>query len=217
MNKTEMIIVRHGKTVWNEEGRFQGQQDSPLTATGIRQAEALAERLKRENFSVIYASDLGRVTHTAEIIARKTGHHIITNPSLRERSFGIFEGFTKEEIAEKDPQEFERFSTLGYKYVPPGGESIDDVSRRVMRYLNDLAGKHPNDRFLVVTHGGIIGRLFRIVFNLPTEATRRFRVANAGINIFTYEEENWHLETWGDIAHLRDGTAFKETGEALWT
>lgn len=217
MKRTEMIIVRHGKTLWNEEGRFQGQQDSPLTNLGTRQAEALGERLKQESFSVIYASDLGRVMHTANIIAQNTNRNIIENKSLRERSFGIFEGFTKNEIAEKFPNDFRRFSEDGYKYVPPGGESIETVSRRLMACLNNLAEQHNGERFLVVTHGGIIGRFFRIVFDLPMESPRRFRVANAGLNIFSFTNGHWSLETWGDTGHLRDGTAFQETGEALWT
>ena len=217
MKRTEMIIVRHGKTAWNEEGRFQGQMDSNLTDLGIRQAEALGERLKEEEFSAVYTSDLGRAAHTAELIAKQTGHQVTPNENLRERSFGIFEGYTKSEIAEKYPEDYTHFTTEGYAYVPPGGESIETVSTRLTNCLDQLAEEHSSGRFLVVTHGGIIGRFLRIVFGLQVESPRRFRVANAGLNIFTHDGSQWNLETWGYTGHLKNDAAFKETGEALWT
>ncbi len=77
-------MVRHGETQWNVESRIQGQGDSPLTASGLEQAEAIAGRLSSERFDVLVASDLGRAMQTAAAIARRCGHSIIPDPRLRE-------------------------------------------------------------------------------------------------------------------------------------
>ena len=95
--KTELILVRHGETVWNATGRIQGQGDSPLTERGIAQAQAVARRLQHEPFTTLYASHLGRVIETARYIAALTGHAITIDERLQERAYGIFEGLTYEE------------------------------------------------------------------------------------------------------------------------
>ena len=85
MQRTQVIIVRHGQTEWNIKGIRQGHLDSPLTHRGLAQAKALAKRLAREKFSLLYSSDLGRAVDTAREIANVTGHQIITDARLRER------------------------------------------------------------------------------------------------------------------------------------
>jgi broad specificity phosphatase PhoE len=74
MNSTKLIIIRHGETLWNVEDKKQGQLNSPLTALGIKQARALAQRLSEEAFTVLYSSDLGRAYETAEYIAARTNY-----------------------------------------------------------------------------------------------------------------------------------------------
>ena len=91
---TELLLVRHGETLWNQQGRMQGQHDSPLTTVGLQQAKQLAQRLKDASFTALYSSDLGRAHQTARCIADETGHEIVADRGLRERNFGIFEGLT---------------------------------------------------------------------------------------------------------------------------
>ena len=98
MQRTQIIIVRHGQTEWNIKGIRQGNLDSALTENGIAQAKALALRLAREKFSALYSSDLGRAVQTAEEIAALTGHEIVTDARLRERHLGIFQGLNGDEI-----------------------------------------------------------------------------------------------------------------------
>ncbi|MGZ5651565.1 MAG: histidine phosphatase family protein, partial [Usitatibacter sp.] len=81
---TRFIVVRHGQTQWNVESRIQGHRDSPLTAAGEAQAEAVAARLAAERFDVLISSDLGRARQTAERIARRCGHRVVTDTRLRE-------------------------------------------------------------------------------------------------------------------------------------
>ena len=107
---TEILLIRHGETLWNQQGRMQGQNDSPLTPTGLEQARKLARRLKDVAFTALYSSDLGRAHQTARCIADATGHEIIADRGLRERSFGIFEGLTNAEIQVRHPEDYALFA-----------------------------------------------------------------------------------------------------------
>ena len=83
MERTQLIIVRHGQTQWNLKLIRQGHLDSPLTEKGIAQAKALGERLAREAFTALYSSDLGRAVQTAQMVAETTGHKVVTDARLR--------------------------------------------------------------------------------------------------------------------------------------
>jgi 2,3-bisphosphoglycerate-dependent phosphoglycerate mutase len=202
MDRTQVIIVRHGQTQWNIKLIRQGHLDSPLTERGIAQAKALGERLTRETFSALYSSDLGRAVQTAQMIAVATGHKIVTDERLRERHLGIFQGLNGNEIREKYPEEYRLHRTLGPSYVIPGGESVEQQVARNVAFLNEIAVKHVGETIVVVTHGGVLSGLFRYTFSIPFDAPRRFEFTNAGLNVFNYEEGNWFLQTWGDISHL---------------
>ena len=207
MQRTQVIIVRHGQTEWNTRGIRQGHLDSELTEKGIIQAKALAQRLARERFSALYCSDLGRAVQTAKEIANITGHEIVTDARLRERSLGIFQGLSGEEIKAKHPDEYKLHRTLGPNYVIPGGESVRQQVDRNVTCLNQLAGKHQGEQIVVVTHGGVVSGFFRYTLSIPLEAPRRFEFVNAGLNIFFNEAGDWFLLTWGDVSHLAPGAA----------
>jgi probable phosphoglycerate mutase len=202
MDRAQIIIVRHGQTEWNIKGIRQGNLDSRLTEKGMAQAKALAQRLAREHFKALYSSDLGRAVQTAQEVASVTGHEIITDPRLRERHLGIFQGLSGEEIKQKHPEEYKLHRSLGPDYVIPGGESVKQQVVRNITYLNEIGSKHLGETIVVVTHGGVISGLFRHTFSIPFNAPRRFEFTNAGLNIFAYEEGNWFLLTWGDVSHL---------------
>jgi len=202
MDRTQVIIVRHGETEWNIKSIRQGNLDSRLTEKGMAQAKALAQRLARESFTTLYSSDLGRAVQTAEEVASVTGHEIITDPRLRERHLGIFQGLSGEEIKQKHPEEYKLHRSLGPDYVIPGGESVKQQVARNIAYLNEIGSRHLGETIVVVTHGGVISGLFRHTFSIPFNAPRRFEFTNAGLNIFAYDEGNWFLLTWGDVSHL---------------
>ncbi len=207
MERTQVIIVRHGQTEWNIANIRQGHLDSPLTEEGIAQAKALARRLTRERFSALYSSDLGRAMQTARIIAQATEHEVIPDSRLRERHLGIFQGLVSGEIKEKYPEEYKLHRSLGPDYVIPGGESIRQQVARNIAYLNEIAVKHSGETIVVITHGGVLSGLFRHTFSIPFEAPRRFEFTNAGLNVFVYEQGSWFLQTWGDLSHLANGAS----------
>ena len=207
MQRTQVIIVRHGETEWNIRGIRQGHLDSRLTTKGMAQAKALGARLGREKFTALYSSDLGRAVESAQAIANVTGHAIVTDERLRERHLGIFQGLNAEEINSKYPEERRLMRTEGPGYVIPGGESMVQQVARNIDCLNDLAAKHQGEQIVVVTHGGVVSGFFRHTLEISLEARRRFEFVNAGINVFAHEDGNWMLLTWGDVSHLAPGAA----------
>jgi 2,3-bisphosphoglycerate-dependent phosphoglycerate mutase len=205
MERTQLIIVRHGQTQWNLKLIRQGHLDSPLTEKGIAQAKALGERLAREVFTALYSSDLGRAVQTAKMVAETTGHKVVTDTRLRERHLGIFQGLNGDQIKEKHPEEYRLHRTMGPSYVIPGGESVEQQVARNVAYLTEIAANHLGETIVVVTHGGVLSGFFRHALSIPLEAPRRFEFMNASLNVFAYEEGNWMLRTWGDVSHLMSG------------
>jgi probable phosphoglycerate mutase len=205
---TRLILLRHGETQWNVEDRYQGQLDSPLTDTGRDQARALAERLALHNgIAALYSSDLGRAIETAEIIANRTNHTLVTHSGLRERNLGVFQGLTREQVKERWPNEFKLLRSSNVDYATPEGESSRGMTLRFVSALESLAAKHPGETIAAVTHGGALTSLFRHVLGIPAEAPRRFSRANASWNVFNYGRGKWVLETWGDVQHLENRLA----------
>ena len=140
---TTLLLVRHGETDWNAEGRLQGHTDRPLNDFGRRQAAALAERLADDDIDAVYASDLARARETAEILGNRLGLPVVTDPDLRERNWGNWEGLTG---SERDRVE----------YV---GEEREAHGERVIRAVRRIAEQHPGERIVVVTHGGSLRRI----------------------------------------------------------
>jgi probable phosphoglycerate mutase len=202
--KTELILIRHGETEWNSLGRLQGHQDSPLSAKGLRQADALGARLAAVSFHALYCSDLGRALETARRIAARTGHPVLQDPRLRERGLGILEGLTREEASQRHPEVFAGFSTGGPDFVVPGGESIVQRLRHAVECLEELGARHAGARLVVVTHGGVLSGLFRHCLGIPPGTPRAFSVLNASWSQFNYHQGSFRLVTWGDVNHLRD-------------
>lgn len=141
---TTLLLVRHGETDWNAQGRLQGQTDRPLSDYGRRQARQLGDQLESEKLEAIYASDLARARETAEIVGERLGLPIELDPDLREKDWGTWEGLT---AVERDRVEFV-------------GESTEAHQDRILRALRRISERHPGDgHVLVVTHGGSMRRV----------------------------------------------------------
>jgi probable phosphoglycerate mutase len=199
---TSFIILRHGETVENASGRWQGQLDGALTALGVAQASAAGRRLAGCAIDALYASDLGRTRHTAQLIAEHTGHTIQLDARLRERHFGVFQGLTMAEMTERYPQEWAAYSSHDPAYAPPGGESMHQLCERSLACFSELADRHAGGSVLVITHGGVLNCLLRTVLGLPFELPRRFSGRHTAFNRFVYSDKGGRLETWGDVSHL---------------
>jgi probable phosphoglycerate mutase len=202
---TQLILIRHGQTLWNEQRRMQGQSDSPLTETGVRQSRLLGHRLAHMQFTALYSSDTGRAHHTARNVAEITGHPVIVDSRLRERHFGVFEGLNGEEIQARYPEAYARFKNRDVAYVIPGGESTLAFRERALHCLNEIAARHAGESIVVITHGLVLDVIYRTAVGIPFEQRRTYDLVNAGINRFRYDAGAWHLEVWADGSHLNDG------------
>jgi broad specificity phosphatase PhoE len=147
---TDLLLVRHGETDWNAEGRLQGHTDRPLSDYGREQARRLAADLEAEDLEAIYASDLARARETAEIAGERLGLPVVLDPDLREKDWGNWEGLTS---VERDRVEF-------------AGESTEAHQERMLHALRRIAERHPAGRVLVVTHGGSMRRVQSTVLGL---------------------------------------------------
>ena len=141
---TTLLIARHGETAWNAEGRWQGHADIPLNARGRAQAFELAERLAPERIEAIYTSDLSRARDTADIVGARLGIPVVSDPDLREIDVGPIEGLTAEEAQHVE----------GWH-----GEPKEAHTARTLAAIDRIAGRHPHERVLIVTHGGSMRRV----------------------------------------------------------
>ena len=209
---TRFIVVRHGETRWNVERRVQGWGDSPLTANGLAQADAIGRRLARERFDLLVASDLGRARQTAERIAQHCGLSLALDERLRERSFGVGEGMNYDEIDRAYPAVFSRErETTDPDLVIPGGESRRQFHDRIRASFEALAREHDGRRVCVVTHGGVLATLYRIVHDIPVAHAHRVTISNASYNAVAFDADAWTLEAWDETDHLPGAAPFVES------
>ena len=159
-------ILRHGETDWNVMWKMQGQTDIPLNEKGLAQAKEAAERLKNKKYDAIYSSPLMRAYETARIIAEPHRLQIITDDRLKEMSFGEFEGTTPE-YDQINPNR-ELFFSAPEKYVPAGGETIDEAEQRCRDFLSDLKTA-PYENVLIVTHGALARAMIGAAKHVPHE------------------------------------------------
>ena len=200
---TELIVVRHGETHWNVEGRIQGYSaDSRLTERGVAQAKALGARLSTESIEALFSSDLGRTRETAQPVVDATGLAAEFDAALRERNYGVFEGRTYSEIEREFPEAWARFASRDPHFAAPGGESSAQFQERVVAAFESVASRAGGRRVAVVTHGGVLGALYRHAMKLPLDAPRSWTMHNASINRIRIEGRRWTLERWGDVSHL---------------
>ena len=210
---TEILLIRHGETLWNQQGRMQGQHDSPLTSLGLQQARRLASRMKGVSFTALYSSDLGRAYQTARCIADETAHDIVSEPDLRERSFGIFEGLTNAEIQMRYPDHYEPFARRDPSYAMPNGESATQFRDRCVGCLERLTERHAGETIVVVTHGLVLDALYRTACRMTLDVPRGFPLLNCSVNTFRHGSSGWIALAVCDVAHLagEDVTHFSNT------
>jgi glucosyl-3-phosphoglycerate phosphatase len=144
------VLLRHGQTIWNVEHRFQGHTDIPLDETGLAQAERVGGLLAALRADAIVSSDLSRAVATAQPLAKLTGLVVSVDKDLRERSGGLWEGLTDDEIRERYPRERATWS-------PPDGEAAEAVADRMTAALHRVADSiPPGGLAVVVSHGAAL-------------------------------------------------------------
>lgn len=179
---TRVLIARHGQTVSNREGRFCGHSETPLTALGIEQARALAQRLATTRVDAAYTSDFSRALDTAAIVLEGREITPAADPDLRELHYGEWEMQREREVARTHREEFRRMVTEDPAWWPPGGETVAMVRARTWRALSRIVARHRHETVLVITHGTAINCMLAEVLGMDLGHTFRFEVANCALS-----------------------------------
>ena len=193
-----LILIRHGESLWNRAGKYQGKQNIGLSPEGIRQAEALARFFSSWHLDAIYASDLVRARDTAAAIAKYHSLPVTVDTRLREYAFGVWEGLTRKEIELTHPEIFEK-RKHDINTPIPGGETGTQVQRRVMDWLQEIASAYSGS-VLAVSHGGAIRTLIAAILEVEITKCHRLRLANGGYTIIRWQENT--LEFQFDIERI---------------
>ena len=199
--KKKMLLVRHGKTDWNVEVRFQGSTDIPLNDIGYQQALKTAARLKSWQDAAIYSSPLKRAMQTAEAISG--GAPVTPLEGFTEINFGDWEGSRVSDIRAKDKEALEAWHRDGFFSIPENAETWDQINERVSQALSVCLPKD-DERIIIVAHGGILRAIMINLLQLDPHTAWRLAVYNCsisavdicrGINNLVFLNDTTHLNT----------------------
>lgn len=215
LSPTRVFLVRHGDTVLSAEDRFAGETDVELSEKGREEARLLAQRLKGEKISAIYASPLGRTVDTARIIAEPHRLQVQTCDGFREISHGHWEGMKRHEVESRFPEEMAEWEKDPYTFAPSGGESGLAVTARALPALIDLVRKHSGENILIVSHKATIRLLLSSLLGFDP---RRYRdnldQKPAALNIVDFRDPTRaRLTLFNDTSHY-DGDTIPDVPRA---
>jgi probable phosphoglycerate mutase len=180
---TDLVVVRHGETVWHHEHRYAGASDIALTPLGLQQAAQLARWAVGARVAAVWASPLRRARVTALACAEKLGMSMVVDERLRELDFGSAEGLTPDELEDRFPEAMRAFRADPVRNHLPGGEDPVDGAARFTECLREIAAGHDGERVLVVAHGTAMRLAMCALLGLPLREYRQTfpMVRNAAI------------------------------------
>lgn len=196
----KLILIRHGETLWNKEGRIQGTSDIELSAVGIEQARLLSLSLKDQPIGAIHASPLRRALQTAEIINEHHHKEIQTHQDLVEMDQGDFEGFSFKELMACEKDFLNKWIADPASVKMPNGESLSELQNRAWRTLETIIGNEENA--LVVAHNFTIAAILCRLRNISLSEFRSTCVGTASKTIIRLQKDGAFIETLNDRSHL---------------
>ncbi len=208
-----LLLVRHGITAWNREGRFQGHLDPPLSDEGRDEARALGLRLagSDEPPARIISSSLSRARETAELLCAEmhaagvgTAVSVEPEPRLMEIGQGEWEGRTHAELERDDATRYSNWRSHRGDQQPPGAETIQDALARVAELLDEVDHAPPpaGGPVCLVSHGGTLRLVARRLLDLSPPQTWSLDLDNASLSRLSWTADGWRLEAWNDASHL---------------
>ncbi len=193
---TQLILIRHGHTLWTEQKKYQGHSDTKLSQTGIQRIRELAKGFRRVKVDFLYAASLKRAVHSAQILAQgKLKLHL--DSRICEMNFGKWEGRSAEELLRSKDKAFLAWTRKQNWPAPPGGESRAAFRRRVKTFFIECLRKHPGKTIAIVSHGGAIRLMILEALQLPFKFFFSFRIDPASVTIVSA-----HLEKPGRLSIL---------------
>ena len=198
---TEIILARHGETEWNVEEVFRGRIDVELNATGLRQAELLAEYLSDIKIDAIYSSPLRRALKTAKIIARYHKLKVEITPGLIDCDFGKWQGLSLREVKDRYKEPYTEWLENPHLVKMPEGESLDEVRARALKVVGVVA-KYEGT-VVLVAHRVVNKVLICALLGLDNSHFWNIRQDVCGITTFTYENKQFTLTEHNNTSYLR--------------
>lgn len=209
------ILVRHGESEWNRISRYQGQEDAPLSELGLRQAEALAQRLATERIDTIYTSPLQRAKRTAEAIARfHPKAPFVEDKALLEIHHGDWQGLLASEVRERYREELEEWRNHPTRSQMPNGESFSNILKRTLNF-RERACASDEETVIVSTHDVVVKILIADALGMPMDRLNRIWVTNASISVIEYTASLPFLVSLSEACHLGHLESVREKQEAL--
>lgn len=184
--RTRLYLVRHGQVEGFEQPRYNGQADVPLTAHGREQYRLLRDRLRGSPLAAVYSSDLDRCMEGARLLGEPHDLSPVPVPALRELHIGHWQGITWREVRQRFPRQWEARLEDIVHYRVPGGESLHDLSQRVLPALRQVVAAHPGAEVLVVGHGAVNRVILLDALGAPLTSAFRLEQHFGCLNIVDY-------------------------------
>jgi len=197
-----LYCIRHGQTIYNSEGRVQGQMDVPLSDLGRTQSEALADALAGEPIAAVYSSPLQRALRTAQPLADRLGLPIHQDPRLMEIHLGNFQGQLRCELDRRYPKVFARWKSGELDFAFPGGETRRSLLDRALAAFDSIRRSN-HSHVAVVTHGALLLAVMRAMLHTPPK-TQLPPLENASFSLLSMEAATVRIVRFNVVEHLRN-------------
>ena len=202
---TKVYLIRHAEAEGNYYRRIQGHWDGRITALGMRQIDALAERMKDVHIDALYSSDLSRTKTTAQAILKYHDLELHTDVRLREVCMGVWEGRSWGDVMHDDPVQYSNFSNDPANWQVEGGESWDHLQHRIYDAILDIAARHDGQTIAIVSHGTAIRALMCLLQGVGSSDIHTVRHGdNTCVTLLDVTKDGMEVEYACDNSHLSD-------------
>ena len=198
----EIILVRHGQTDWNASETFRGRLEVDLNDVGMKQAESLGDYLGKEKIDIIYSGPLQRAVVTAKAIANGQNLDINTVENLTDFDYGDWQGISRQEVEKNYPELYRDWLDTPEQVKMPGGESLEDVRKRAMPFIEDAMMRSGEGKIVFVSHRVVIKVVICALLGLDTSHFWSFRIDTCGLTRFTAGDGRLVLTKHNDTSFL---------------
>lgn len=204
MAPTRVYLIRHAETTWNNERRYQGTLNSPLSELGWEQSYRTRDALRNAPLRAVYSSPLARAQETAHIIAEPHGLPVTSMDGLSEIRVGEWEGLTTSEIEARYAEAVHQWYTTPHLARIPGGETIEEMRARAVAAFTEIRSRHPGQIVAIIAHGGVNKSIILTALGAPLASYWRIRQHNACINVLEYESARARVLLINETGHLEN-------------
>ena len=200
---TRLLLVRHGRSVWNSQGRIQGQIDIELDDEGVQQARQVAQRVRQFDIAAIYSSPLQRARVTAEMIGAQLNLPVTCDDRLMEYQFGVVSGLTWAELVTEQPELAKRWNDDPWTVPLEGSEGRVAFGERVRAAMDDIIARHPAQQVAVVAHGGTFSVYLVKMLGLDLKRRPPFHFGNTSLSSVEVKNGVFSVHFLNDTCHLK--------------